>query len=597
MFDLFRKSVSSVFGKIFLAVIIIVFVFWGIGSFTDYRKEIVAEVNRDKITLSQFQEYYNFKYTQLKQTLGDISQEDLQKMRLKETVLEELIEQKLIEQIAKKYGIRVTDEELKLAITHTPAFQEKGSFNPARYQSFLRSLNLTPKAFEELIRADILRQKLANLISAPIIVSEMEVDAYYNFQNQKLEVLELSLPFSVCAREVRWTEGELESFFHARRDRYVEDEKVKLAYLFIPYKGEVEVTEEELKRYYQENIERFKEPYRVKVRRILIAGKGEEALNRAREIRTALKELKDFDRFSGQKGEWVEVDVLPEELKNLIRVAKVGDILGPLEGKDGYLILGIEEVKQERYLKYEEVRSRLLSELKEQKIKARVKAKANEFFAKIIAEDGLVKWADKNNAKLEETSFLTTEELSKFFMSRDTAKNIIKKQRGDTLPPIETGRGVYIVQILEKQPKRNLTFNEAKNMVKEDFIAEKAKTLCEAKAQEFINKSKNERDLGRFAEVAGFQVKFMKALRRDLPEMLNNRGVPGLIESYSWMGRDLKMFAILSIEDPPEKPKDEEKRIYRQILLEYKRHKSWMDLLQKERSKAKVKIYPVFQQL
>lgn len=597
MFEFLRKGASSIFAKIFLAIIVIVFVFWGIGSFTDYQKEIVAEVNRDKITLSQYQEYYNFKYSQLKQTLGDISQEDLQKMKFKDNVLEELIELKLLEQMAKKYSIKVTEEELRLAITHIPVFQEKGNFSKEKYQNFLRSLNLTPKTFEKLIRSELLRQKLFNLLSAPIIVSKFEVINFYNFQNQKLEFLEFSLPISICAKEVKWTEEELESFFHAHRDRYVEDEKVRLAYLFLPYKGDVEITEDELKRYYQENLGRFKEPHRVKLRRILVPGKGEQALTQAKEIRNALKEIKDFDKYVKQRGEWLELDALPEDMRNLLRGAKPGDIFGPIEGREGYLILGVEEIKPERYLKFEEVRPRIISELKDRKIRERVRAEANNLYAKIIAEDGLIKWANKQQVKLEETPYLTFEEIAKFFMSRDIAQNILKRQQGETVSPLETEKGFYIVQIMEKRPKRNLSYNEAKKQVIEDFIAERARTICEKRAQEFINKAKKETNIKKLGEEMGFIVKMHRASRRDLPEVISGRGAPGLIENFHWIRNDLKIFAILSIEETEEKPGDNELNLYRNMLLELKRQRFLNDLLQKERSKAKVKIYPLFQQL
>lgn len=597
MFEFLRKGASSIFAKIFLAIIIIVFVFWGIGSFTDYRKDIVAEVNRDKITLAQYQEYYNFKYSQLKQTLGDISQDDLQKMKFKDSVLEELVELKLLEQMAERYGVKVTEEELKYAITHTPAFQERGAFSQTKYQNFLRSLNLTQRTFEGLIRADLLRQKLFNLLSAPIIVSNSEVANFYSFFNQNLEILEFSLPISVCAREVKWTEDELQNFFHTHRDKYVEEEKVKLVYLFIQFRGDVEITEEELKSYYQENIGRFREPHRMKLRRILIPGKGEEALNRAKELRSSLKDIRDFDKHSKEKGEWLDLDSFPEELKNILRGAKSGDILGPFEVRDGYLILGVEEVRPERYLRFEEVRSRIISELKERKIKQSVKGKANELYAKIVAEDSLLKWASKHNTKLEETAYLSLEELAKFFMSRDIAQSVFKKNKGDTLSPIETERGVYIVQILDKKPKRNLSYEEAKIKIKEDYISEKARGICERKAQELLEKAKQESNIKKLGEEMGFSVKLNRVLRRDLPEMIAGKGKPGVIENYYWLGRDIKVYAILSIEDPAEKLKNDEIALYRQMLLEFKRQRFLTDLLKEERSRAKVKIYPLFQQL
>lgn len=258
MFEFLRKGATSLFAKIFLAIIIIVFVFWGIGYFGTSDRNLVAEVDGEKINLKEFQEYYNFKFFQLKQAFGEVSSEDLKKMRFKEMALQELIRIKLTQRIAQDLGLKITQEEINLAISQLPFFQQEGRFNPSAYLAFLREMGLTPATFERILKADLLEQKLKGLLIAPILVSQDEVLEFAKFYHQKITLQEFILTMESCQREVKGDEKALESYFNAHRDLYVEEEKIKIAYYIIPFTGEVEVSEEEIKNYYAQNLNRFR---------------------------------------------------------------------------------------------------------------------------------------------------------------------------------------------------------------------------------------------------------------------------------------------------------------------------------------------------
>jgi len=156
MLNFLRKGATSLYVKLFLLVIVIVFIFWGIGNFTSERKNLVAKVNGIPITLKEFQEYYNFQVSKLKQTFGELSAEDIAKLKLKNQILEELIRIKLLESQAEKFGIEITPVEITYAISQITSFQENGKFSPTKYQSILRELRISPEFFEKLIKIDLL---------------------------------------------------------------------------------------------------------------------------------------------------------------------------------------------------------------------------------------------------------------------------------------------------------------------------------------------------------------------------------------------------------------------------------------------------------
>ncbi|MCS7150743.1 MAG: SurA N-terminal domain-containing protein [Caldimicrobium sp.] len=597
MFDFLRKGATSIFAKFFLAVIVIVFIFWGIGTFTTSDSETIAEVNGEKISLRDFQEFYNFKHLQLRQTLGDISEEDLKKMKFKESVLDELIQMKIYHQLSKDLKIKITPEELQFAISQIPFFREGGAFDQRRYHTFLREVGLTSKAFEKLLETDLIKQKIYGLLTAPIIVSKGEVEDFYRFQNQRVTLMEFYLTKEACEGLIQYTDKDLENYFLAHRDRYVEEEKLKLTYHFLPFKGEIDISEEDLKRYYQQNFARFREPFKVKLRRILIPGRDENSLKKAQEIKGQLRDLRDFSKFKAEKGEWFEEQALPEEVKSLVKMAKKGDILGPILSSHGYLVLGIEEVQQERFQRFEEVKDKIGKELKETKIKEKIRGVANEYYTQIVKENGLVNWAKKSAQKLEVTPYLAKDDVAKLFQSREIAQKLFKQNKGDYLSPIETEKGMYLVEIVEKTTKRNLTFAEAKNFVKADYLSDRGKALCEERAQDLIKKGRTIEELRILAKGSGFSVREKTLLRKDLPEELINKGAPGIYDQPIIKDGETKIYFLVNIEQDSKPIPENEFQLHRDMLLELKRQDFMDRFLNSYRKKAKIKVYPLFQQI
>ncbi len=598
MFDFLRKGATSIYAKIFLAVIVIVFVFWGIGSFTTSEKDVLAKVMGEKITLREFQEFYHYKLLQFRQTLGDLSEEELNRLNLKEQVLQELIKRKLLSQLAEDYGVKITQVELNMALKAIPFFQEKGQFDEQKYRAFLRELGLSQASFEKLLYTELLEEKIKTLITSPILVSKEEVQDFANFYFQKLEIEEYILPIEVCEREVKVNEVDLENYFHSHRNDYVEEEKVKLAILKLPFEGEVELTEEDLKNYYTQNLHRFREPFRVKIRKLFIPGVGEDALKRAQEERAKIKTLKDLEALGSKNGEWFEEGALPLEIKNFVRGAKPGDIIGPLRASQGYLILGIEEVQPERVLKFEEVKVKLVEELKKEKVREKVRAKANEIYAQIVRENGLQAWAQKRGIKLEYTSYLTLEEVSKYFSSREEAKKVFKAGKGDYFSPFESDKAIFLTEILEKKPKRNLNFEEAREAVKRDFLREKGKEVCETKIKNLVERSKSQKDISIIAQELAFRVNKKEIIRMDLPdELVDTLLKPGFSEKPLWSKGEIKLIHLTKI-TPQEKPlTSEEQALITQLLLKHKGEVLLKNLIESYQKKAKIKVYPLFKQL
>ena len=606
MLRFLRKGATSLYVKLFFIIIVIVFIFWGIGSFTSERKNLVAKVNGIPITLKEFQEYYNFQISRLKQTFGEISSKDLANLKLKEQVLEELIKLKLLEDQAEKLKIRITPVEVTYAISQIPSFQENGKFSPTKYQYILRELGISPEFFEKLIKSDLIYQRLKFLLTAPIMVSESEIKEYLKYNKQTLEILEIDLPIKTCIQKVAFTEKDLENYYLAHRDLYKENEKVKLTYLLIPYEAKAKVTEDEIRKYYEENIEKFRAPLRVKLKRIFISADQPNAFEKAKTIRSELKSLSDFSKFGEIKSEWFEESALPDTIKEIVKASHPKDIIGPIKTPSGYLILGIEEIQPQKILKLSEVESEIRKFLEKEKIMNEAKEKANKIYSEIVKANSLTLWAKENNVSLKETDWITQKELGEKFNNFKLAQKVFNSPKGEFFTPVDTPQGILLIEIKDKKPERILSFEEAKEKVKKDFLNDKGKELCENKAQLLISDLKNKDKITPNDPILkDFNTKEFRINRYQLREIfsplisqeLSNVGKSGLIEKTFWEKDDLKIFFIQKILPFEGEIKENELSEAFLDLLREKREtwfKTWYQLL---RERAKIKIYPIFEKL
>lgn len=601
MFKFLRKGATSIFAKVFLAIVVIVFIFWGIGSFVNPQKDIVAKVDGQSIKLDEFQQYYNFQLSKLNQTFGQLSEEDIKKLNLKQEVLNQLIKMKLLEKYAKSIGINVPKYEIDLAISQIPLFTQKGVFDKQTYYSVLRELGLTPKFFEYLIYHDLLQQRFKFLLTVPIIVSEEEIKDYIKYNKQELYLLEGALPLSFCKNNIKYTEKDLENFYLARKNFYKEEEKVKIGYYFIPYDQNVEITLEEAKKFYEANLNKFKSPFRAKLKTIFIP--ENQGLERAQRVKEKLKSLEDFNKYEKVETSWFEESSLPPEIASVLKQAREGQILGPFKTSMGYVIIGVEKLQPEGIVPFEKVKEEIVKHLKNEKIKLKTQEKVNKIYAEVLKENSLVGWAEKNRIKLVETEWLSKKEFIEKFGEVQLARKVFEKNKGEFFPPFETNKGFVILTILDKKPSKLLSFEEVKARVKEDFLNEKGKNFCEEKVNEFINKNKEKNLTSEDFTQEGFSLKTYVISRENLFEkflptiatVLKNRGKTGLIDSFFWEKDYIKVFYIKEIKTYQGEIKEDEIFVNYNKLLSEKRERWFNYFYQLLNKKSKVKVYPLFE--
>ena len=131
MLSLMRKHAGSWLIKVILGAIVVVFVLWGVGSWTSQRSGRVATVNGDTITIDEYRITYKRLVEQIRQSFGNNANEELIKsLQLEQKALDQLVDNTLMRQAASEMSIRVSDEDLSRSIRSISAFQVAGAFDP-----------------------------------------------------------------------------------------------------------------------------------------------------------------------------------------------------------------------------------------------------------------------------------------------------------------------------------------------------------------------------------------------------------------------------------------------------------------------------------
>lgn len=151
-----------------------------------------------------------------------------------EKLLVEMTESVLVAQEAKKLGLAVSDTELAKRVVAlqrangVSLTDENGNFDPKKYDQFVRfSLGTSKAQLEDFLRREILRDKLAQIVTSGIVASPAEIDALYRADRQRPRLEMVVVDAQSAAKAVTVTDAEAEAFAAANADKIAAEYKAQ----------------------------------------------------------------------------------------------------------------------------------------------------------------------------------------------------------------------------------------------------------------------------------------------------------------------------------------------------------------------------------
>lgn len=508
MLRILRKNAGSWIIKALLALIILVFIFWGVGSYDSKQANRVASVNGESIPIDAYRTAYNNMVEQYRQNFGKHFNQDMIKMLgLEKQVVQMLIRQKLILSEAQQLNVRVTDQELEASIKNMDAFKTDGKFDIRRYQRLLSFNRMTAEEFEASQRNALLREKLGSLITDGVKVSENEAKLWYEWRNTATNIrYVLFKPDDYT--DVEPTEEEIEQYFESHKNNYKTPEERNVQYVKFDiesYTKDVALPPEKIKSYYDEHLDEYTTPKKVHARHILLKlasdAADEMVEKRKQEISDILKQAKagqDFAELAKQYSEGPTKDKGGDlgffEKKTMVKpfadkafAMKPGEISEPVRTNFGWHIIKVEAVNEGKKSSLDEVKDDIDKTLREAKAKEMAYEEANSLYETTVDGDDLTEKAKENELTVHTTGFFPKDkpfkDVKDNFKFTSTAFGLPLKEISDVN---DFGDGYYILQVIEKKEPQVPELAAVKEKVKKALVAKKQDEKAKAEAQDFL---------------------------------------------------------------------------------------------------------------
>jgi peptidyl-prolyl cis-trans isomerase D len=214
MISSFRNFAKTKFAGLLVFIIIIPFVFWGMGGmFSSGNTNSVAKINNHNISTQEFIDYLNSSGVPEKTI-----RENLDK-NIVEELLSGLISTTLIDLEIKNFELIISEITLLKKIKENKNFKdENGNFQRIKYEKFLLENNLSAPSFEQRLRDRELQKNLFDYIGAGTIQPQFLVNKLYEEENKKLEIEYLNLNGFYKKKE-EITDSELKKFINDNKDQ------------------------------------------------------------------------------------------------------------------------------------------------------------------------------------------------------------------------------------------------------------------------------------------------------------------------------------------------------------------------------------------
>lgn len=529
MLRILREHASSWMLKAILILVAVTFISWGGYSFFREKKvTYVAKVNGVTIEWREYNDVLQDVVKQYRDAFGSsFSEKMVEEFHLKDKVLDDLIAKILILQETRRLGLSVSDEELKGMIESIPTFQVNGQFDKRSYERFLNLRRITPEAFEQNQRENLLITKAINLIKMNSgKVSEAELWDTYLFENERIALTFIKVSPHSFKEEVQANEIEIRDFFQKHQEEFRIPASVQIQYLlFRPsdFEGKIQVSMEEVKRYYDLRQEAFKIPKQVRARDILIkAGPQdnpdqlESKKNRAERILEKAKRIKDFSSLAKKYSEaenapqggdlgWIQKGMLSERLETPLFSMKAGEVSDVIVEQDGFHILKVEEVKEEIQKSLEEVKDQIFQTLKKEKAKKEASRRAEDAFYAIFRNRDLEGYSKEKGIPLKTTGFFKEEdEIPEIGRNPNFYSAAFSLKVGEISPVIEIPPNFYVLKSLGKRESRLPSLDEVKEEVRRKLIEAKAEDKAREVAEDLLSQVQKGKDLREVGKGKGY---------------------------------------------------------------------------------------------
>ena len=376
------KYTKSFFVKVLVGIIILPFVFWGMGDiFSGGNQNIIATIDSEKISSQEFVNYLQ------RINLSEEERKDIAKTDLLERILSEYTGRKIIALEIEDMGIILSDSSLKNIITNDDAFKKDGKFSRTKYEKFLIESSLSAPAFEENIAEQEKKRQLLNFLSKGTTIPEFLVENEFKKENQIKEVRYLDLN-EYFDKQITKKE-DIKKIYDKNKALFVEQFK---SFSFVELKPEILTSKKNYDEVFFKKIDEIENE--------ILDGMNVSNIAQERNLKiTNTKEINYQKRDISGK----EIAGVPEELFKKIFIKQKINKPELIEINNKYYLAEISSISN----KDKSIDDKMVNEAISSQLKVQYKLELNTKITKEISEgnfdiNNMINFGNKNNIKIND---------------------------------------------------------------------------------------------------------------------------------------------------------------------------------------------------
>ena len=456
-----------------------------------------------------------------------------------------LVSRAILKIEADKLGLGVSDNDL-VAFLHQGQLGEvlfpNGNYiGDDQYMSIIQNqIGMTRSQFEDTLKTDMEVQRLQQMVTGGVSVSDNAVRDSYRISGTKVKFDYAVLSSDDIGKTVNPSDADLQAFFKQSAARYATavPETRKIEYVSfgidqIPG-GKPQVSDADIQAYYNAHLASYQVKDQVKARHILIAvPAGADAKTDAAAKAKAddlLKQIKAGGNFAalaaansddpGSKAQGGELgfmqpgQTVPEFDKALFSM-QAGQTSDVIKTKFGYHIIQVEEHDQAHTKPLADVRGEIVPVLEQQKLGGAEQAYAGTLAAE-AKKDGFDKTAAAHGLRAVTTDYLAKDGvIGGVSDGAAMLSAAFATTKGAAPAPVSTGDGYAVFQVEDVRAPHAPSFDEYKSHLLTDYREQQVPNMLAAQLKKLDDRAKELGDLKKAAAEMNVPVKTSDLVGKD----------------------------------------------------------------------------------
>ncbi len=509
MLDAIRQNAQSWGVKLAFAIIIIVFVFWGVGSMgPSANSAVLATVNEKPIMVPEFQKAYEQQVAILRQQVPGLQTEDLRNVGLGRQVLQQMIAKTLVLQEAERVGITVTPQELKKTIASISVFRnEQGVFDGDLYQRILAAQGITPGQFEEEYRQDILVQKMQEYVGLPASVTTEEARAAFEYAGERRSVDFAVLSAVSFIDTASVSPEEIRAYYDQNAAQFMDPARVTMDYVLISPASlahAASVTDADVDAYYADRAEsEFTQEETVHARHILVlvdadapAEKVAEAKKKIDAVLARARAGEDFGALAKKYSEGPSAPAggdlgsfgrgaMVKSFEDAAFALKPGQVSDVVRTEFGFHVIKLESATPRHVRPLAEVRDEIRRMLAEDRATDKVSDTLDVVFGEVMGGKTLASVAKEQQLILSSSAELTRAQARNLVGLKEKSVDLLFNSPAGTVvdTPLEVDGGYLVAEVTSSKPEGTMDFEKVSGVIQSRLLQEAALRLAGEQAK------------------------------------------------------------------------------------------------------------------